>query len=293
MKNKKTLWWIIGAILLAGAGVGAYFMLRRKPDEPAAPPPPPPIETRTFSQNADDALNVDAYFGNNTTTPPPASAASIPATPKAKISIYDPTAVANIARVSQEIEKNPTLNGRARTMNAIGGRLFDGISVAAQEVIKRSFVNIMDGKFDPSSTLAYPIEGKYINPEMRAEVAKIVTQFPGGIVLNPKASKIGASNLNNTFGYMPSIQYNIVTGTRVPLSLTNTSPSTPDGIKPEEMAYHLAANELISPSAIGYNTSKFAKNWLSEIDRFDAAIREMAIKKLESEGWIFEERQPA
>lgn len=280
---------------MAGAGAGAYFLMRRKPDEPAAAPPPPPIATREFSQNAEDALNVDAYFGNgnNTTTPPPAGTTSAPATPKAKISIYDPTAIANIARVSQEIEKNPTLNGRARTMNAIGGRLFDGINSAGQEVIKRSFTNIMDGKFDASSPLNYPIEGKYVKPEMRVEVAKVAAQFANGVVLNPKESKMSSGNLNNTFGYMPSIQYNIVTGTRAPLTLTDTSPSTPDGIKPAEMAYHLAANGLTSQSQTGYNTAKFAKNWLSEIDRFDAAIREMAIKKLESEGWIFEERQPA
>ena len=283
MKNKKILWWIIGAILLAGAGAGAYFLMRRKPNEPAAAPPPP-IATREFSQNADDALNVDAYFGNN------ATGASQPATPKPRISLYDPVALSNIERVSEEIEKNPTLNGRVRTMNAIGSKLFDGMSSAAQEVIKRSFINVMDGKFNGNSVLAYPIEGKYVNPEMRADIVKIVEQFKNGARLNPKDNKMESTNLNATFGYMRSLQYNIITGTRTELTLM---PGAPNGIKAEEMSYHLAANELTAPSQIGYNTPKFAKNWLGEIDRFNAAVREAAITKLENEGWVFDERTPA
>jgi hypothetical protein len=284
MKNKKIFWWIV-AILLAGAGAGAYFLMRRKPNEPEAPPPP--IATREFSQGANDALNVDAYFGNNTT------GTSQPATPKPRISLYDPVALSNIERVSEEIEKNPTLNGRVRTMNAIGSKLFDGMSSAAQEVIKRSFINVMDGKFNGNSVLAYPVEGKYINPEMRADIAKILAQFPNGVKLSPASIKIQSTNVLATFGYMASLRYNIVTGTRIPLTLTRTSESQPLKIKAEEIAYHISANQLRSADEIGLNTIKFAQNWLREIDRFNAAVREAAITKLENEGWVFDERTPA
>ena len=279
MKKGNLIWWIIGAIAILGAGAGAYFLMRRKPNEPAAAPPPPPVETRTFSANAEDAKADRALYTTSTNTDK-----------KEPVSLYDPVTLDNIGRESKKIEENKSLNGLIRTTNTIGSGLFDGIPIEAAEVIKRSFTNIMDGNFDASSLLRYPIEGKYVNPEMRSDIAKIVAQFPNSVVLNPKDAKMSGQDLNATFGYMPSLRYNIVTGTRTPLTLM---PAAPNGIKAEEMAYHFAANGINSPRAEGFNTAKFAKNWLREIDRFNAAVREAAITKLENEGWVFDERTPS
>jgi hypothetical protein len=281
MKKGNLIWWIIGAIAILGAGAGAYFMLRRKPDEPEAPPPPP-VETRTFSANAEDAIADRDLYTTSTNTDK-----------KPRVSLYDPVALDNIGRESKKIEENKSLNGLIRTKNTIGSGLFDGIPTEAAEVIKRSFTNIMDGNYDASSLLRYPIEGKYVNPEMRADIAKIVAQFPNGVKLSPASIKMQSSNALATFGYMASLRYNIVTGTRVPLTLTSASPSQPLTIKPEEIAYHISANQLRSADEIGLNTIKFAQNWLRETDRFNAAVREAAITKLENEGWVFDERTPA
>lgn len=270
---EKKHWIILVIILLGVAGVGVYYWTRRKDDEePATPAPPPALNVQQTPTSSIDPANYFAPMPQTTQTGTPTS--------NTNVAILATTSTQVRAALSVEaeyIETTDVLNAKVRERYGIGQGLFDRIPTTAAEAIKTSFQTLVKG-LDKNNYGEYPLYTKYTKPELRSELEAIIKAYPNGVYFNAKADKInGGLGQDPNFGFLPSINYNLFTGTSR-RALFST----------EEKQYFMKSNELATPDGYGQHIIQFARNWIEEIDKLQAKIEYEAINVLLRKGWRIE-----
>ncbi len=265
----KTIIILVVIFLLILIGGTAYFIKKDKDEKEKLKAPDVP-------NNPEDGLGRDFLSPpagiNNGTIPPPANGTTA-AQNVAIINVESAAGKAAIAVKAEIMERTPEANGKIRRRYNLGEKLFENISEAQAEIIKVSFANFITG-LDKNNLMEYPLYGTYTKPALMAELKNFVEKYKAnGVRLDSKTLKVGSTKI----GFLPSIGYNIVTGTDREAVTTEA-----------DLSYFRQSNGIQNLTVAGRTIVKFAENWIAEIDRLNDSVKKEAINKCLREGWKFE-----